>query len=138
MTVAPHPTHPRHWLIDGVLVAGAEDADAARALIAESRAAPDPGPTATDVRAEARRRILARVGARTFDDAMARELNALMRASDLHDKRLSGEALTAAEETEADALRALAADIRAIRAASNAMEVAPPDDYADDARWPTP
>lgn len=92
--------------------------------------------TADDIRAEAQRRIIALTGASDLDTCMIRQLNALMRAAELTNKRVAGLALTDDEEEEAAALQALADAIKAIRAASNAMEASPPDDYLDAARWP--
>ena len=92
--------------------------------------------TADDVRAEAQRRIVSLTGAADLTSCLIKQLNANMRANELNDKRVSGGSLTAGEETEAAALRALADAIKAIRAASNAMEDTPPADYAANNRWP--
>lgn len=95
-----------------------------------------PLPSADDVRAEAQRRIIVRTGARSLEHCMLQQLNALMRATELTNKRALGIALGPAEEAEAAALEQLAADIQAVRSASNAMEPAPPADFADDSHWP--
>lgn len=92
-------------------------------------------PSAADVRAEAQRRIIALVGASSLDACVVKQLNALMRANELIKRRVWFGSLTAEEEAEAAALQELADRIEAIRAASNAMEASPPDDFASDARW---
>lgn len=91
---------------------------------------------ASDVRAEAQRRIVARTGSDHLEASLVKQMNALARAGELTDKRAQGVALSDAEEAEAAALRVLADDIKAIRAASNAMESDPPEDFAVDHRWP--
>ena len=90
------------------------------------------------VKLEAQRRIIALTGKNTLQDCMIKQFNALMRAGQLTDKRVNGEALTAGEETEADALRALADRVKAIRAASDTIEVMSPipADYTDNRWWP--
>lgn len=90
------------------------------------------------VKAEAQRRIIALTGKATLQDCMIKQFNALMRAGQLTDKRVSGEALLAEEETEAILLRGLADKVAAIRAASNAVEALAtiPLDYAADKHWP--
>ncbi len=99
---------------------------------------PPPAPVVTvdDVRAEAQRRIVVTVGARDFTDCLVRQLNANMRANELNDIRHT-RALEPAEQAEADALRNLAAVIKAIRAASNVLEAMTPipADFAADHRW---
>lgn len=91
--------------------------------------------TAEDVRAEAQRRIISLTGAVNFNGCVIKQMNALMRATELANKRASGETLTEAEETEAAALQAMATGIKTIRAFSNALEDAPPPDFASDAHW---
>lgn len=93
-------------------------------------------PSADDVRAEAQRRIIALTGATDFNGCIVKQLNASMRAIEITDKRVSGALLTPAEEKEAAALQAFADRIKAIRAASNAMEPNPPSDFTSDERWP--
>ncbi len=90
------------------------------------------------VKTEAQRRIIVRTGATTLEQCMVRQLNALMRATELTDKRARGENLTAPEQAEETVLRALADDIKAIRSASNTIEQLDPvpADYAANARWP--
>lgn len=95
-----------------------------------------PNASADDVRAEAQRRIVARTGARSLEHCMLQQLNALMRATELTNKRALGIELNPAEAAEAAWLEQLAADIKAIRAASNTMEGEPPADYAADIHWP--
>jgi hypothetical protein len=91
--------------------------------------------TAADVRAEAQRRIIALVGATSFDGCIIKQLNANMRANELNDIR-HGQEWTAEEAAEAAALRGLANQIKAIRAASNVLEPSPPSDFADNKYWP--
>ena len=90
------------------------------------------------VKTEAQRRIIALTGKTTLQDCMIKQFNALMRAGQLTDKRVNVGALTAEEEAEAVRLRALADQIKAIRAASDAIEAMSPipADYAADSRWP--
>lgn len=91
--------------------------------------------TIEDVKAEAQRRIMALVGATSLEGCIIKQLNAQAREIELADAKQS-RALTEAETTEADALRLLASNIRAIRAASNAIEAAPPIEVGIDPRWP--
>jgi len=90
------------------------------------------------VKAEAQRRIIALTGQRDLLACMIKQSNANMRANELNDKRVSGETLTAEEETEATALRNLAGAIKAIRSASNAVELLDPIplDYTAASYWP--
>lgn len=94
------------------------------------------GPTADDVRAEARRRIRIALGAASDDAALLTQVKALERISSLHDRRLAGEGLETADMTFLELARTKRAELEAIRAASNTMESSPPTDYASDARWP--
>lgn len=137
MTITPHPKHPKHWYVNDVLVAGADTAEAAASMLDAVRSgqAADAAPTADDVRAEAQRRIIARTGTKTFDACLVRQLNAQMRALELTRLEIA-RPLSASEQSEAAALQTLADDIKAIRAASNAMEGTLPVDYADDQHWP--
>ena len=120
------PCDPRNRHYREVLDRGIEVAPFARA------------PSFADVKAEAQRRIIALTGKTTLQDCMIKQFNALMRAGQLTDKRVNVGALTAEEETEAARLRALADQIKAIRAASDAIEAMSPipADYAADSRWP--
>lgn len=95
-----------------------------------------PRPTAEDVRAEAQRRIIALTGATTLTGCMIKQLNANMRANELNNTLATGGTLSAAEAAEASALQAMATAVKAIRAASNVIEAAPPTDYRDDSHWP--
>jgi len=90
------------------------------------------------VKAEAQRRIVALTGKVALIDCMIKQSNANMRANELNDKRVSGGTLTAEEEAEATALRNLAIAIKAIRRASNAVELLDPIplDYTADGYWP--
>jgi hypothetical protein len=85
-----------------------------------------PAPTAADVRAEAQRRIVILVGATDIMSCLIKQLNDIMHSRDL----------TAEEAAEATALRSLATQIKAIRAASNVLEPNPPADFADTKYWP--
>ena len=90
---------------------------------------------ANHVRRECQRRIIALMGARDLSHCMVKQLNANMRANELNDKRVSGETLTAEEQAEADYLRAMATEVKRLRAKSNEMEPNPPANYAADSRW---
>lgn len=94
-------------------------------------------PIPRDVKAEAQRRIVALVGTSDLQSCIIKQLNMLMRATELANKRAMGTVLTAGETAEADALQAVADQIKAIRTKSNAIETLTPipNDYADDARW---
>jgi hypothetical protein len=94
-----------------------------------------PAPSADDVRAEAQRRIMALVGAATIEACLIKQLNANMRANELNDYRHNRE-LTTQEAGEAAALRGLADQIKAIRAASNILEPNPPTNFTADEYWP--
>lgn len=66
-----------------------------------------------------------------------RQRNFTARAVELADKRASGQALTDAERAEEAAIRAAWAEVRRLRAVSNALEAMTPipADYADDRHW---
>lgn len=85
--------------------------------------------TASDIKAEAERRIL-RIAPEW------RQRNAIARGLELLEKRDGGTALTAAEEAERAAIQGMWSAIKAIRARSDELERTLPDDYQDDARWP--
>lgn len=74
-----------------------------------------------DIKAIAQQRIIALVGATNLQDCLIKQLNANMRANELNDTQING-TLTPEEQIEADALRALATNIKAIRAHSNQLE----------------
>lgn len=96
---------------------------------------PLPPPDAADVRAEAARRMMALTGARDAAHLQVLISNASREAIRL--LRIKSERpWTAEEAARAAALEGADAAIEAIRAASNAMEAAPPADYRDDGRWP--
>lgn len=83
--------------------------------------------TVEDVRAEARRRILAR-----YPDW--KQVNMTARGVELLRK---GEAnLTPAEATESAAMQAAWDWVKAVRAACDALEVSLPSSFADDLNWP--
>jgi hypothetical protein len=94
-----------------------------------------PALTANDVRAEAQRRIIALVSATDLMSSLIKQLNANMRANELNDIMHTRD-LTAEETAEATALRSLATQIKAIRAASNVLEPNPPADFSDTKYWP--
>lgn len=91
------------------------------------------------VKAEAQRRIIALTGASDLQSGLITQMNALMLANELNDKRISGGDLSPEEEAEADALRALADGIKAIRARSDVIEEMEPipADVSDDSLWET-
>lgn len=89
-----------------------------------------------DVREEAQRRIVALTGARDVQSCLIKQLNALMRATELTSKRALGGAMSDVEAAESVALKGLADKIKAIRASSNLLESKLPDDYTDDKHWP--
>jgi hypothetical protein len=92
--------------------------------------------TVDHVKAEAQRRIVLRTGVSDLTQCVIRQLNANMRANELNDIRHT-RAWTTEEAAEAEVLRTLAADIKAIRAKSNVIEATNPIpmDYAADSRW---
>lgn len=92
--------------------------------------------TAANVKAEAQRRIIARVGAPDLTQCIIKQLNANMRANELNDIRHERE-LTTEEAAEAEALRQLALDIKDIRAKSDEIEAIDPipADFNADLRW---
>lgn len=94
-----------------------------------------PRVTIDDVRSEAQRRIVLTFGATDLNGCLIKQLNANMLANELSDIRFT-RALTPSEEATATALRNLASKIKAIRAASNVLEAAPPADYRDNRHWP--
>lgn len=103
---------------------------------AEAKAATHVATAVNLVRAEAQRRIVALTGAADLQSSVAKQLNALMRAMELTNKRTLGVTLTAEEEAEAAALQGLADSIKAIRAASNILGASMPEDVAADHHWP--
>lgn len=76
-----------------------------------------------EIKGIAQQRIVALVGARDLTDCLIKQMNANMRANELNDAQING-TLTPEEQAEADALRALAASIKAIRSHSNQLEAA--------------
>ncbi len=91
--------------------------------------------TADDVRAEASRRMQVLLGARDaahLDQLIANGSREALRLLHVRVER----AWTEAEAARVGQLATLDAALEAIRAASNAMEAAPPSDYTSDARWP--
>lgn len=76
----------------------------------------------TAIKAEAQNRIVERLGASALDDCLVRELNMLIRVSELQEIRLNGGTLTTTQQGEVDALKASTADIKVIRDRSNAVE----------------
>lgn len=96
-----------------------------------------PAVAAKQVKAEAQRRIIGVVGATDLAACMVKQLNMLMRAVELANKRASGQALSGAETTEAAALQAAADSIKDIRSKSNAIEAMSPipTNYTDNSHW---
>lgn len=126
----------------GAAVCDGEDRDeVARALAAQGVDAstvtvrPVHVISADDVRAECQRRILAFMGVTTLEKCMLKQINAAARVAELAGKASAG-VLSPQEVAEMAALQAQSEAIRAIRAASNAMEPAPPADFMADNRWP--
>ena len=87
------------------------------------------------IKAEAQRRIVALTGATDLNSCLVKQLNALMRGTELTNKKASGGTLTAGEEAEATLLQGLAGQIKAIRARSDALEVTMPVDFTADSHW---
>lgn len=97
-----------------------------------------PGPiiSPAEIKQEAQRRIILRVGATNLEECIIKQLNAQMRATELVNKRALGDTLTEQEEAEASALVSLAQDIKHIRSCSDIIEQTLPQDYKDDKYWP--
>lgn len=91
--------------------------------------------SATDLKAEAQKRIILLTKAQSFDDTIVKQLNALMRAIELTLIKAKGGEWTKEEEAEVLAHEQLAAQIKAIRAKSNELEKAIPADYTLDRHW---
>lgn len=94
-----------------------------------------PVPTADDVRAECRRRMMALLAARDAAHLDILISNGTREAVRLLNKQRLGGALTDDEAARAAQLAASDQAIEALRAASNAFETDPPDDFADDRNW---
>jgi hypothetical protein len=92
--------------------------------------------TATDVKAEARRRLIDLMGARDLTDCLVKQINAQARLAALINAKAS-RALTADEAQEVASLRLIANVVSAIRAASNRLEAMSPlpVNYRDDQWW---
>ena len=91
------------------------------------------------IKQEAARRIAVLWGARDFDHVIVIEMNALMHAAKLNDKRINGLALTPEESNQRIALLTFATRTEEIRAASNALEARsdlPEIDVTEDQYWP--
>lgn len=88
------------------------------------------------VKAEAQRRIILRTGGQDLMGAVIKQLNALMKAVTVVNKKVDNTVLSEDLENAA-VLTALAADIEFIRNRSNAIELLDPipEDYAADYRW---
>lgn len=86
--------------------------------------------TVADVKAEARRRIVAKY-------PEWKQLNMMARSVELQDNRAQ-QAWSPAEKAEVEALKAAWVWIKSVRAASDKIEALDPIpmDYAADARWP--
>ncbi len=94
--------------------------------------------TAAMVKDEAQRRIIVRTGAPDLTICLTKQLNALMRATELNNIKLDNGVWTAEEAAEAAVLKQLADDIKLIRAKSDEIEAMSPIplDYAvNDSYW---
>lgn len=110
---------------------------AALGLVANQPPAPILPPTSADVRAECSRRMQKAAGARDEAHLSILISNGIREAQTLQNQRLVQGRPWTAEQTRRAAELARASDmLDRIRAASNAMETAPPADYAADHRWP--
>lgn len=122
---------------DGPYIERWEHPTLAMPTIEQINEAPDTlPPDVDDVRAEAQRRIIALTGAQDIVGCLIKQHNAQMRATELTLIKAQGGAWTAEQADEAAALQGLADQIKAIRAASNALEANPPADYAANKYWP--
>lgn len=94
--------------------------------------------SAADVNTVAQARIIALTGATDFDSCIVKQLNALMRATELTNKRALGQPLTDDETAQATALQAMADAIKGVRDASNVLNAMTPIplDYSDNGHWP--
>lgn len=133
--VAAHAGSTAYYYMAGEAVVRFDDLEQ-EALETAIATLPPLLPTADDVRAEAQRRIMLLTGASDLQSTIIKQLNAQMRASELTFKLATGVALSEAEQAEAAALQAMAAGIKAIRAASNVLEPSPPVDFRNDTHWP--
>lgn len=89
---------------------------------------------AQDIKSEAQRRIISLVGAPDINACIIKQLNALMRATELSNKKHAA-ALTEQEQSEAATLQNMADWIKFIRARSNELEMTLPADYTNDIHW---
>lgn len=96
----------------------------------------EPPVTIEDVRAEAQRRIIVLTGTTNIINCLIKQHNAQMRATELTLIKATGGLWTESQAAEAAALQSMADAIRAIRAASNILEVSLPKDFADNKYWP--
>lgn len=87
-----------------------------------------------EIKFEAQKRIMTLVGATDIQSCIIKQLNALMRGTELANEKHS-RPLTAEEEYEAAVLIGLAHQIKVIRAKSNDLELSLPSDYTDDRHW---
>lgn len=94
-----------------------------------ARPVPTPVPVSVQIKAEARRRILA-----VFPDW--KQTNMVARGVELVRIKAEGGAWSTGEAVEAAALDAAWAWIKSVRAASDALELDPPADFAADQHWP--
>lgn len=128
---------PAQWIVNGVILAGAKTAQQAILQYEEALFPVDPiktSATADDIRMEARRRIMILLGARDpkhLDILIsngAREAIRLLRKPEAN--------WTLEETASARKLEQIDTAIQAISTASNVLEAAPQEDYADDRHWP--
>lgn len=116
-------------------VPGNRDWDALQTAGTSIRAYTPPPPDADDVRAEASRRMQSLLGARDarhLEIVVANGTREAVRLLRLRDDR----PWTAEEAARAAGLAAVDQALESIRNASNALEAAPPADYASDHHWP--
>lgn len=124
---------------DGPFIARWEHPTLPRPTDAQIAAASDVlAPKVDDVRAEAQRRIIALTGTTDIIGCLIKQHNAQMRATELTLIQAQGGTWTAEQAAEAAALQGLADAIKAIRMASNVLEVMDPipTNYADNSLWP--
>jgi hypothetical protein len=134
------PRHVLRFEPSGAAVLVLPDVD--QSLADAARAAYVPPPvTPEQVRAEAKRRLIALLGARDEAHLDVLIANGIREAVRLQEIRLahlmdtSKPDLTAEQQLRAETLKAIDAAIEAIRSRSNALEAEPPSDYTADHHW---
>ena len=101
-----------------------------------SQGLPTPVTSVADIKAEAQRRIITLIGAVDLISCFIKQLNALMRATELTRKELKNVPLTAQDVAESTMLQTISDKIKAIRASSDTLEVSLPVDFKDNKHWP--